>query len=333
MSKGKEIKIGVVIVSSLLLLIFGFYYLSGQDMFQKKQQYYAVYKHISGLNINNNVQVSGFNVGKINSISFHTNGSGKIVVGFYIDNPNVKIPVGSTARIESLDLLGTKVIAIQFSNNMAFAEAGDTLFSAVEGSLEDEVSQTIAPLKMKTEELLGSIDSAVTIVKAILNKDARANLSESFESIKRAINTFEVAAMRLDTLIAEDKLKLDRIFSNLESITGNVKNSNEDITAILDNFATISDTLAQANLAQTVMSANNALSQVSVVFDKINKGEGSLGMLIHNDTLYNNIEQASLELDMLMEDMRVNPERYVHFSIFGRKKEKPEDKPVKKPRP
>lgn len=332
MNNAKEVKIGVIIVVALGLLVYGFYFLKGEDIFQKKKQYYAEYSHISGLGINNNVQVSGFNVGKINSIEFNRNGKGTIVVGFFIDNPDVNIPVGSIARIESLDLLGTKVIAIEYSDNMEMAQNKDTLYSDVESSLEDEVSETIAPLKIKTEELLGSIDSAVTIVQAILNKDARTNLSQSFESIKRAINTFEIAAMRLDTLIAEDKIKLDRIFSNLESITGNVRNSNEDITAILDNFASISDTLAQANLAQTVMNANNALSQVADVFDKINRGEGSLGNLVHNDTLYTNIEQASLELDKLLEDMRINPERYVHLSVFGRR-EKKEDKPEKKPRP
>lgn len=332
MNKSKEIKIGVTVIFSLALMVFGIYFLSGEDIFQKKKQYYSVYKHISGLGLNNNVQVSGFNVGKINSIGFNKDGSGTIVVGFFIDNPDVKIPLGSVARIESLDLLGSKAIAIDFGESFEYVESGDTLDADVANSLEDEVSETIAPLKMKTEELLGSIDSAVTIVQAILNKDARSNLSQSFESIKRAINTFEVAAMRLDTLIAEDKIKLDNIFTNLESITGNVKNSNEDISAILNNFASISDTLAQANLAQTVMSANNALSQVSEVFNKINRGEGSLGNLVHNDTLYQNIEQASLELDKLMEDLRVNPERYVHVSVFGRK-DKSEDKPKKKPRP
>ena len=332
MTKGKEIKLGITITIASLLLVWGFYFLNGEDIFQKKRQYYSVYQNIGGLGINNNVQISGFNVGRINSIGFNKDGSGSIVVGFFIDNPDVKIPVGSIARIESLDLLGTKVIAIEFGESIEYAESGDTLIADVANSLEDEVSETIAPLKVKTETLLGSIDSAVTIVSAILNKDARTNLSQSFESIKRAINTFEVAAMRLDTLIAEDKIKLNRIFSNLESITGNVKNSNDDITSILDNFASISDSLAKANLSQTVTNANNALTQVSNIFAKINSGEGSLGNLLNNDTLYNNIEQATLELDLLMEDMRVNPERYVHFSVFGRK-DKKEDKPEKKPRP
>jgi phospholipid/cholesterol/gamma-HCH transport system substrate-binding protein len=331
LNKSKEIKIGILVSVSLALLFYGYNFLSGKDIFKKQRQYYSIYDNIGGLSENNNILVNGFAVGKINHIQFMPDGSGRILVGFYIENEMLNIPKNSVAKIESLDLLGTKAISLELSKSTDFALSGDTLSGKVEKTLQDEVNAQVKPLKEKAEELIGSIDSAVIIVQTILNKDARDNLSKSFSSIKRAIGTFEIAALRLDTMIADDKIILERIFFNIESITSNIRRSNEKISIILDNFSSISDSLSKANIAQTVSTANKTIEEVGVVFEKINNGEGSLGMLLKNDTLYRNIEQASLELDKLLEDMRINPERYVHVSVFGKKDKNPKE--PKKPRP
>ncbi|MBL4653557.1 MAG: MCE family protein [Flavobacteriales bacterium] len=294
MSKGKEIKIGLIVIISIAVLVLGINFLKGDgNPFQQKNIYYATYKNISGLTENNNIQVNGLNVGKIQTIKLLPGAvnSLQILVSFVIDNPLVKIPLGSEARIISLDLLGTKVISLKLRDTLAYYQIGDTIGGGIEDDLEDQVSAQLAPLKEKTTELLGSIDSAVTIVQTILNKDARQNLSASFESIKRAIETFENVAIKMDNLVAEEKIRLSNILLNVESITGNVKRSNEDITKILANFESISDTLAQANIAQTVLTANSALSEVSAVFKKVNAGEGTLGMLVHNDTLYQHLKK------------------------------------------
>ena len=164
-----------------------------------------------------------------------------------------------------------------------------------------------------------------------MNEDARDNLSSSFENIKSAFESFDRTSKRLDTLVALEKIKIDAIMSHIESITGNLKNNNELISHAVKNLADISDSLANANITEAVSNANKAMLDLSAVVDRINKGEGSLGMLINNDTLYTNLESASLELDKLLEDVRVNPKRYAHFSIFG-KSEKPAQKPEKKQR-
>ncbi|MBL4624211.1 MAG: MCE family protein, partial [Flavobacteriales bacterium] len=308
MSKGREIKIGLVVISSIAILILGANFLKGDgNPFTPKNIYFAKYNNISGLTENNNIQVNGLNVGKIRTIELLAPGadnSSQILVSFVINNPIVKIPLGSEARIVSLDLLGTKVIALKFSDSLAYYQIGDTIFGGIEDDLEDQVTAQLAPLKDKTDQLLGSIDSAVTIVQTILNRDARENLSASFISIKNAIQTFETVALRLDTMVAEEQIRLSNILINIESITGNVKRSNEDITNILSNFESISDTLAKANLAQTVMTANSALSEVAAVFNKVNSGEGTLGMLVHNDTLYQHIEEAAKDLDLLLWDIK-----------------------------
>jgi phospholipid/cholesterol/gamma-HCH transport system substrate-binding protein len=328
LSKGREIKIGLVVISSITILLLGANFLKGDgNPFTPKTIYFAKYHNISGLTENNNIQVNGLNVGKIKMIELLPPTAGntsEILVSFVINNPLVKIPHGSEARIVSLDLLGTKVIALKLSDSLSYYQIGDTIIGGIEDDLEDQVTAQLAPLKDKTDQLLGSIDSAVVIVQTILNQDARENLSASFISIKKAIQTFETVALRLDTMVAEEQIRLSSILINIESITGNVKRSNEDITEILANFESISDTLAKANLAQTVMTANSALSQVADVFSKVNAGEGTLGMLVQNDTLYHHVEEAAKDLDLLLWDMKAHPERYVHVSVLGRKKKKGE---------
>jgi len=156
-------------------------------------------------------------------------------------------------------------------------------------------------------------------VQAVLDKDARKNLSQSFESIKRAIASFEKTALRIDTLVGSEKYKLQNIFTNVESISSNLKENNENLSSAIRNFASISDSLAQINIASTINNANVALKNITVVMDRINNGEGTIGQLINNDTLYSNLENATNDIDLLLEDMRIHPKRYVHFSIFGRR--------------
>ena len=329
----KELIIGFLMLIAIGLGVYGFYFLKGQNFFQEQKIYYAVYEDVAGLTDNAPVQINGLPVGQVDKVDFTPDNSGKLYVAFNITHPNIKIPKGSIARIVSLDLMGTKAVSIEFAKTSgAYHQPGDTLLSAVQNSLQEEVNAQVLPLKEKAEELIASMDSAVTIVQMVLNKNARENLSKSFESIKRGIETFETTSLRLDTMIASEKQRIAHIFSNLESITHNIRRNNDNLDKIINNFATISDTLAKAHIAQAITNASIALTQVSSIIEKINNGEGSLGMLINNDSLYINLEQASLEMDKLLEDIRVNPQRYRVFTLFPYK-EKAKDKHKQKKRP
>lgn len=252
-------------------------------------------------------------------------------MGFRVTNKTVKVTENTIARISSLDLFGSKAITLQGEMMGDPAKTGDTLNSAIEGDLKAEVDKRLQPLEKKTNDLIGSIDSVVTIVQAILNEDARTNLTQSFESINRSFRTFETTLKRVDTLVISERQKFDTIVSNMNSIVSNIEGNNERIDTILRNFSSISDSLVKADIIGTVDKAGNAMESVASVMKKIDEGKGSAGLLVNNDTLYRNLESATLELDKLLEDMRVNPKRYVHFSVFGRK-EKPAEKPKKKER-
>lgn len=325
----KEVKVAVVVLLSIGLLYYGLNFLKGNDIFSQKRQYYAVYSHVNGLTVDNAVTLNGFKIGKVNQASLMPNDPGKILVGFVVQEEQLAIPKSTVARIISQDLLGTKAIALIFSEDSVYAQIGDTLYSDVEKELQESVDERIKPLEKKTKQLLGSIDSAVVIVQSILNTDARDNLSASFVSIKRSFQTLEKTVTKVDDLVESETEKISMIISNVQSISSNLKQNNSRITDVISNFSEISDSLAKVDFAQTMMNASLALKQTADIMTKVNSGEGTIGMLLHNDTLYNSLSSSALELDMLLEDMRVNPKRYVHFSIFGRKDK---DKPEKKPR-
>ncbi len=325
--RSREIRVAILVLVSVALLYYGLNYLKGNNIFSNNRVYYAIYDHVDGLSVDNTVVLNGFKVGKVSTARLIPE-SGDIEVGFTIFEENLRIPRNSVAKIVSLDLLGTKAITLEFSTDSVIAVAGDTLLAGNEMDLQSSVDERIKPLEEKTKQLLGSIDSAVVIVQSILNKEARENLSASFVSIKRSFQSFEKTAISVNNLVESETAKISGIITNVGSITKNFQSNNKSLTNIINNMSAVTDSLAEADLARTVIAAQLALESTAQVLDKINRGEGTIGELVNNDTLYNNLEQSALELDKLLEDLRVNPKRYVHFSIFGKRdKDKPELKP------
>jgi len=317
MKLSKEIKTGILVVVSIAVFIYGFNFLKGKNFFSERRIFYAVYPEVAGIVEANPVQLNGFKVGRVKDIQlFGTNG--RIIVTFAISDKHLNIPKNSVAKIISSDLLGAKAIQLIPGNEKEFSKDGDTLIGIVEASLQESVNATVKPLKDKAEKLISSIDSIVTTIQTVMDKNARENLEKSFVSIKHALETFDKTSMRLDTLIASERYKISTIFSKVESISTNLASNNDKISNAIKNFSSISDTLAKANLSKTIENANSALSSISGVMEKINKGEGSAGLLVHDEKLYKNITTASGSLDSLLKDMDENPWRY--FSLYGKKK-------------
>ncbi len=322
MKLSKEIKISLVMLVGIALFIFGFNYLKGSNIFTHQKTVYAVYTNVEGLLESNNVQLRGLKIGIIQKIALLPDDkTGRILVTMKIDNA-VNIPTDSKAKIFSFDLLGSKAIGVEFGTASTYIKSGDTLRSEIEDDLKTTVDKRIAPLQKKAEGLISSIDSVMVVVQEVLNKDARHNLTKSFESIKRAIETFEKTSFRLDTIVVTQQYKLSSIFSKMESITSNLANNNEKITKVLNNFESISDSLAKSNIKTTIYNANVALRDASIILDKINKGQGTMGMLLNNDSLYRKLDASAKDLDELLKDFKENPKRYVHFSVFGKKEKK-----------
>ncbi len=323
MKLNRETKIGLVVVVAIVLVYIGVNFLKGIYVFNKPVMYYGIYEKVNGLQASNPVVLNGFKIGQVRSVELIDGGRGGLIVSMTIYE-DVAIPKDSKAALKSADLLGSMQIDIRLGKSSIMAQSGDTLTPTIEGDLVEEVNAQLRPIKVKAEGLISSVDSVIRVMEAILNADSQQNLIESFQGINNAIASLERTAFRVDTLVKEEKSRISSILQNIDNLTKTLSDNSENLSSILTNFNTISDQLAKAEIANTINSANEALSELKTAIEKINSGDGSLGMLLNNDSLYNNLNMASNNLDLLLEDMRINPNRYVQVSLFGKKNKKVE---------
>ncbi len=314
-----EFKVGVLVVAGIAVLFMGINYLKGFNLLEEQRTLYAVYENIDGLVESNPVTLNGYKVGQVKEIKLAGDGSGKIIVVLTIFEKELRIPKDSKARVYSSDLLGSKAVELKLGEANEYTTASDTLVSETQATLSESVNKEVLPLKRKAEGLISSIDSMVNVVNTIFNENARKSLSKSFKSIEKALTSLENTSFRLDTMIVEEKQRIRKITSNLSSITGNLRGRNEEIGNTLDNLSMISDSLADADIATTINNAKGAIGGLEKIIAQVEQGEGSLGKLVKEDSLHNSLLQASKDLDLLLQDLRMHPERYVHYSLFGRK--------------
>lgn len=316
MKLSKEFKVGLVTLGSLFLLWWGTSFLKGTDIFSTDRMFYAVYENTEGLDYGKSVQINGHKVGLVKNIYFHPNGSGRLLVEINVINP-IDIPKSSIAVITSSGLLGEKTITLIMGEGPNLAMDGDTLTSNIEGGLADEVSAQIAPLKAKAEKLLSSFDTVLVTLQMILTEDFQDDLSGTMGNIKRSFQNFEVITGELSLYLEDNRGDLTTFTSNLASISTNLEQNNDTLTAILGNFNNITDSLAKANITQTMYSLQGTLQKTDSIMGKINRGEGTLGALVNDDSLMMELQAASVNLNRLLLDIKYNPNRYVNFAVFG----------------
>jgi phospholipid/cholesterol/gamma-HCH transport system substrate-binding protein len=316
----KEFKIGIVVVCAIAGFIWGLNFLKGTNLFSQKYYLYAVYPKIDGLIPANPIMVNGFKVGQVNTIDLIKEGKNKnkVIVKFLLTE-DVQIPKGSTAKAVSSDLLGSKAVEIIYSDSKTYVSSGDTLLAESEESLKQSVDKRIAPLQAKAESLISSIDSVMTVVNSVLNTKTRDNLDKSFESVRRAILSLEQTAYKMDDLIGSEKLKISSILSHLNGVSSNLDKNGEKIDNVINNLSNLTDTIAKAQLKTAIEDAGKSMRELNILLAGINKGQGTLGKLAKNDSLYFNLNRSTEDLDKLLKDLKDHPKRYVHFSLFGRK--------------
>ncbi len=314
MKLSKEVKVGILTVVAIALFIFGYSYLKGSNLLEDNRIYYAVYDNVEGLTKSAPVTINGLRVGNIDDIKF-LDDSGRLIVKFHV-NGEFSFSSESTASVYSTSLIGGKALAIvpNFESTAIAAKSGDTLKSKLDKGLQGEVMDQFIPLKDKIEHMVVSADSVLVAVNKTLNPDARAAITSSLEELNKTLVEFKALSRNANTLLADNKESLGRTIKNLDVTT--------------ENFAKISDTLAQVEIAGTVKQLEETIGKFNTVLDKVSNGEGSLGKLMTDDKLYTNLERATEQAADLLQDMKLNPKRYVHFSVFGKRPgpyEEPED--------
>ena len=312
----KEFLTGFIFLLSIVLLIYGIKFLKGIDIFNSNKTYFSIYSNVNGLQVGSNITLNGFNVGIVNDIILF-NDNKELLVSFSLTKID-SIPDNSNFKIINQDLMGTKGVSLILGNSVSYANFGDTITSSVENSLQDEVNAQILPLKNKAEELIGSVDSLLTIVTAVLNKNTRENLSNSISSLDQTFLLMSKTMVKVDSLVYFNDNRISKILSNIEAISSNINNNNNNIKQIIENVSLITDSIAKSDIISFVQNINELTSNIS-------NGKGSLGKLINDDAFYNNLEKSSSEMNQLIEDIKNNPSRYVNFSILGGAK-----KPYKK---
>lgn len=314
MKISNETKVGILASFAIAVFIIGYNFLKGNDVFTREKDFYAIYDKVDGLSVSKPVLVNGYQIGRVAALTLQSNG--KILATFKID-PKYDIPKNTIARLESTDLLGSKAVVFDLGNSTSYAADGDTLNANIQANILDQME----PVQKKAQVLISRLDSILISVNSILNPNFQKNVESSFNSIAGTLQTLESTSKTLDGMVGVQSKRIDNILSNAESISANLKNNNEQITGILTNFNQLSDEMAKANFKQTLENANKAVSELQAAINKVNQGNGSLALLLNDDKLYNNLNNASNNLDKLMIDLRANPKRYVSFSVFGGKKD------------
>lgn len=308
-----ETKIGILTVVGIAILILGFSYLKGNDVFSGSNKFYAIYRNVEGLTLSKPVLVNGFQVGHVSNMTLQTE-SGFTVVEFKID-PKYPIPANTLARLESTDLLGSKAIIFELGNSRELAETKDTLRADIQGSL----AQSLQPVQRKAEVLMEKVDSSLSAINKILNPGLQKNIDRSFLSIANSLQTLEGTTKKIDRLVGAQSGHISGIMTNAEAMTTNLRTSSRSLNVTTANFEKLSNDLANSNIKQTLTNADKAMADLQATVSKINSGKGSLGLMLNDDKMYNNLNEASANLNNLFIDLKAHPKRYVSFSVFGRK--------------
>lgn len=311
MKVSREIKTAILVITSIILFIWGYSFLKGKNLFDNSNKLYVVYENVAGLPTSAPVTFNGLTIGKVNSITI--NPDGKLLVELHITN-DFPISKSSIAEIYDSGLVGGRQIAIKPNLlDKNYTVSGDYLQASSKLGLTDALAQQLEPLQAKIQELLVNADALFTNVNDILDTQTRQNLKNSIASLNTTLSEFSVASKNINELLVENKSKFNNTLKNVDKVTGN--------------FATISDSLAKANLGQTVKNLEKILAKVDKIMAELEQGKGTMGKLIKDETMYTNFAKTSRELELLLQDVRLHPTRYVNVSLFG-KKNKPYVAPV-----
>ena len=303
-------------MAAVALFIFGYQFLKGRNLLKNDRTFYAVYENVEGLAKSAPVTINGLQVGNIDDIDF-LDSTGRLLVTFHVDE-SFTFSAQSTASVYSTSLIGGKALAIlpDFkSASKRLAKSGDTLRSVVDDGIQGKVMEEFLPLKVKIENMVVSADSVMTSLNKVLNPNNRRSIESGLNEMSKTLVELQGLTASANGLIVTNRASLDRTIANLDTTTAN--------------FATMSDELAKVQIASVVKELEQSIAKFNGVLDDVSSGKGSLGKLMTDDKLYNNLERTTRQAEMLLQDMKLNPKRYVHFSVFGKKPgeyDKPDDR-------
>jgi phospholipid/cholesterol/gamma-HCH transport system substrate-binding protein len=303
----KELKTGIVAIVIIFIFIWGYNFLKGQNLFDGNTRYFKVeYTNIGGLTESSSVTINGLKVGKVIDIAFNKSNDkkGQLVVNFAIEK-DFDFSKKSVVKIYSPSPLGGSNLAIIPNYEGEMAVSGDYLIGQIESSLFTSIGERLDPIQTKLERVMVSADSLFKKVNNVLDTNTQKSLKNSVTSLEATIEEVQKMMLSVNGMIGATSSDLKASVKNTKKIT--------------ENFAKVSDTLANANIGEVIKKAEVTLNSVNLMLAGIHSGKGTIGKLITDEAMYTNLENASKELEELLREMKLNPKRFVHFSLFGKK--------------
>ncbi len=304
MKISKEIKAAFFVIASAFILVFGYNYLKGTPFFSNEKVLYSVYDEVEGLSLGANITVNGMSIGKVIGINFGDNYKG-IKVSFTVPE-NLNISIKSKAILYEVGVIGGKAISIEpvFSNSSVVKD-GDRLDSSIKPGLTELINQQIAPIQNKIEGILTGVDSLFLGINNVINYETQDNLKKSLENFSLSIKNINDLTNSINEIILQNKTSINSSFNNINKTS--------------ENLIQITDSILLSQIKPMINNFEVVGKKLNITLEKIENNQGTLGKLINDEVLYNNLINSSKELESLIIDLKLNPKKYVHFSIFGRK--------------
>ncbi len=305
MKISREAKTGIVAILVIVLFIWSYNFLKDRSFTDKTRTFFAEYENVQGMVPASPVLINGLKVGKVSKITFHPTKTGVLIAHIELSN-NIEFSKNSIAQIFSPDFISGKSLKIKMALDGAeIAEKGDTLVGEVDAGILGMINEQIAPLQSKVESFIVNSDTVMGNLNKVMDAKNRKNIDKSLENLSITLEKFKNISYKADKILDKNNNKIDSIFNSAH--------------IAMNNFSKISDSLQKADLAATIVKLQYTLDSFNRILDSIENGQGTLGKLVKDDALYQNLEGSTKELEELLREMKENPKRFVHFSVFGKK--------------
>jgi phospholipid/cholesterol/gamma-HCH transport system substrate-binding protein len=316
MNISNETKVGSLTAISIVLLILGFNFLKGRNLTVKTMHFYAVFENIEGLTSSNAVVINGKQVGTV----YSTDGGEdmrKITVALTL-NQSIKIPDNSIAVITP-SVLGITSIEIKLGNSQVYKKEGDTLTSIASKGMLADAFQKVDPVLIEVSNMIRALDSVLVTVNSVFDTNTKNNIKSVMANLNNTTASLAISSASLQSILNTQSGALAKTLNNVSEITGTLKNSDKKIDQTLTNLETTTSKLSKLDLEKTLTTINVTISELKNTIEKVNSDKGSIGLLINDPKLYNNLSATSNKLNLLLDDVRVHPKRYINVSVFGKK--------------
>jgi phospholipid/cholesterol/gamma-HCH transport system substrate-binding protein len=305
-----ESKVGALAAIAITLLILGFNFLKGKNVFQKKSTNYVVFSKTEGLNISDPIKINGLRVGAVEAMTEKDADLTGIIVSFHLIR-ELNIPKDSYCKISSSPL-GSGTIQITLGSSSEFLKDGDTIKGIDSKSMMENISESINPTIENVNRTINSLDSTIKKIGNIFDDNANRNISIMIKELSQS-------STRLNAMLKPGAGSLAKTMENIEGITNNLEHNNDSITSLINNITKVSNDLSKAQLDKSIATLSSAAENLNLILGSIREGKGTMGMIMNDKKLYENLNGTANSLNILLQDFRLHPKRYVQFSVFGKK--------------